>query len=427
MNKNINSFAENMNITVAQQANELALLTAMQEAMTNNDTFVTYDIQDKKNKKKTVELPSYVSITNRLKSLEESINTILKGKGSVNLVDGSRRMIKMNAIPKAPEQITGLQDPSLFIIDNNWFFEQFMFPGAAVEIDLTGQIEDTADRVKVVRVILNSNDVATRDMWNNNRSTNSYDYISMLTLLEANEIPYSLDEEVVQLPLVANTQSGTFEVVDDPEVLNRNVWYKLDNITYSTISDDGVDQGKNNILSKGDQLSYSDAIFEVVEIDQNSNRVRLKRLNGAATPGAYSIFSYYQDPFRNKVINVRFGIHEYNIIYVKGVNEDYNLQADVWSTPIKFASDELIYKNSAGNITSQNFYNYYVNNVADWGSDMIADAKEHNIKAYYGTIPNAPVLNVDDLRVVQINTQINAAIDTLDVKNTASEIQSVKS
>ena len=252
MNKNINSFAENMNITVAQQANELALLTAMQEAMTNNDTFVTYDIQDKKNKKKTVELPSYVSITNRLKSLEESINTILKGKGSVNLVDGSRRMIKMNAIPKAPEQITGLQDPSLFIIDNNWFFEQFMFPGAAVEIDLTGQIEDTADRVKVVRVILNSNDVATRDMWNNNISTNSYDYISILTLLEANEIPYSLDEEVVQLPLVANTQSGTFEVVDDPEVLNRNVWYKLDNITYSTISDDGVDQGKNNILSKGD-------------------------------------------------------------------------------------------------------------------------------------------------------------------------------
>jgi hypothetical protein len=35
---------------------------------------------------------------------------------------------------------------------------------------------------------------------------------------------------------------------------------------------------------------------------------------------------------------------------------------------------------------------------------MIADAKQRAIKAYYGTIPNAPVLIGNDLRVVQINT-----------------------
>ena len=427
MSKNINSFSENMRKTIAQQANELALLAAMQQSITTRDTFVTYDFEDHRGNKKTFELPSFISIANRLRSLEETINTLAKGKGSISLEDGSRRTIKINAIPKAPEQITGLPDPSTFTINSNWFFEDFMFPGATVQIDLTGQIEDSADRVKVVRVILNSNDQASQDMWNNNISTNSYDYVSLLTLLNADDISYSLDEEIIELPLTQNTQSGTFEIVDDPEVLNRNLWYKLDNIRYSTISSDGVDQGQNNILSKGDQLYYSDSIFEIVEVDQNSNRVRLKRINGASTPGAYSIFKFYQDPFRSKVIDVRFGAHEYNIVYVKGVNEAYNLQADVWSTPIKFASDELLFKNPAGNITSQNFYNYYINNIADWGADMIADAKEHNIRAFYGTIPNAPTLNINDLRVVQINTQINAAIDKLDVKNTASEIESVKS
>ena len=58
---------------------------------------------------------------------------------------------------------------------------------------------------------------------------------------------------------------------------------------------------------------------------------------------------------------------------------------------------------------------------------MIANYRDQKIPAYRGHIPNAPVLNSSDFRVVQINTQINAAIDTTDVKNTAAEIQSVKS
>ena len=60
-------------------------------------------------------------------------------------------------------------------------------------------------------------------------------------------------------------------------------------------------------------------------------------------------------------------------------------------------------------------------------SDMIDEVKERRITAFQGSTPNTPVLNASDFRVVQINTQINAAIDTTDVKNTASEIESVKS
>ena len=58
---------------------------------------------------------------------------------------------------------------------------------------------------------------------------------------------------------------------------------------------------------------------------------------------------------------------------------------------------------------------------------MIADAKQRTLKALYGHIPNAPSLLANDLRVVQVNTQINAAIDTADVNNTAAEIETTKS
>lgn len=418
---NINSFAENMRKTIAQQTNELSLLTAMQRSLTTNDTFVTYEYQDVQGTNSQYQLPSYASIVNRLKSVEESINSLSTGKGTVNLIDGSRRTLQLSSIPHTPEMISGLQDPSTFKLDTNWFFEDLMFPGITVDIDLTGKIEDTADRVKVVRVILNSQDEASRNLWDTNISQNIYDYLSLKALLTVNNIAYSEDEEIINLPLVSNTKSGTFQVTEDPNIYNGNVWYTLDSITYSTISEDGIDQGRNNVLSIGDQLAYNDTIFEIIEINQNSSQIRLKRIVGAAMPGVYSTFSYYQDPFRSKVISVRFGAHEYDIIYIKGVAEAYNLQSDQWSTPVKFASDTLLLENTQG-ITATTLSEYYANFVVDWGAQMIEEAKEHRITAWSGQTPNAPILSAEDLRVVQINTQINAAIDTTSIRNSAALI-----
>lgn len=415
-----------MGTVVAQSANTLSLMTALQNAITKNDTFVTYDYTGNDGTTIQYQLPSYDSVVNRLRAVEESINSLNVGKGTINLTDGSRRTISLSSIPHTPAQITGLADPTEFTIDSNWFFEELMFPGAQVEVNLTNQIEDTADRVRVVRIILNSNDDNARNIWDGDLSVNSYDYVSLKTLLQNNNIPYYEDEETIQLPLVSNKVSGSFQIIDDPELIGNNVWYKLDSITYSTISSNGLDQGQNNILSVGDQLSFSDSIFEIVDIDQNNLKVRLKRINGVQNPGVYSMLEYYEDPFEEKIAKIRFGAHEYNIIYFKGIAENYNLLSNKWSTPVKFSSDDLILAGSTG-LQQTTFATYYAQYIVDWGSKMIAEAKERKITAWYGSTPNTPTINADDFRVVQINTQINAAIDTTDVKNTAAEIESVKS
>ena len=423
-NKNVNSFSENMRKTITAQTNILSLLSSIQKSMTTNDTFVQYEHDDiNGNDTKVYELPSYNTIINKLSAIEKSISNLSSGKGTINLTDGTRRQIKLTNIPETPAQITGIEDPSTFKLDTNWFFEDLMFPGATVQIDLTGKIEDSADRVRVSRVILDSRETAAQELWNTNLSVNAYDYISLKALLTYNNVRYSEDIETIELPLVSNTAAGEFQVVKDPEIINGNTWYKVDTINYSTISSDGEGEFKNNILSVGDVLAYENTLYTIQEIDQNTNKIRIKVISGTAIPGIYTIFRYYQDPFRDKTINVRFGANEYNIIYIKGVNEDFNLLSNSWSTPIKFSSNDLIYENDG----SQNFLNFYNANIVDWGANMIADAKQRAIKAYYGTIPNAPVLIGNDLRVVQINTQINAAIDTAEVKNTAAEIETAKS
>ena len=142
---NINSFAQNMRNVIGQQANELSMLTALQRSLTTNDTFVTYEYQDVQGKNSRYQLPSYASIVNRLKSLEESVNSLSTGHGTINLTDGSRRTITLSSIPHTPEQISGLEDPSTFKIDTNWFFEELMFPGMTVDIDLTGNLRMELD------------------------------------------------------------------------------------------------------------------------------------------------------------------------------------------------------------------------------------------------------------------------------------------
>ena len=426
MSKNINSFSQNVNQVISHSTNTLALLTAQQRALTENDTFVTFDYTDTNGNTIQYQLPSYDSVVNRLKAVEESINSLNNGRGSINLTDGSRRTITLSSIAHTPNQITDMEDPTTFQIDSNWFFESLMYPSAFVSIDLSGKIEDSADRVRVVRIILDARDINTQTLWQNDLSVNKYDYISLRTLLSNNGISYYEDEDTIDLPLKSNTVSGAFQITEDPQTINGNIWYTLDSINYSTISVNGMNQGLNNILSVGDRLSYQESIFEIIEINQNNNKVRLKRVSGAQNPGVYGMLYYYTDPLASKSVNVHFGAHEYNIVYIKGIAEAYNLLADNWSTPIVFSTDELMLEGTSG-LRETPFSTYYEQYIMDWGSQMIDEVKERRITAYKGSTPNTPVLNAADFRVVQINTQINAAIDTTDVKNTASEIESVKS
>ena len=421
------SFNENLKYTLTQQNNMLSILQSLQKSMTSNDSFIDYDFDQGNGVNTTFQLPSYTSLLNRLQALEKTIQELSSGKAIIHMSDVNdvQRTLKLQNAPKAPNPITNISDPIDFEVDSNWFFENLMFPGATVTIDLTGKIPDDADRVKVTRIILDSRNQESINFWKSNLQNNVYDYDGLKSILSYNNIAYSEDEETIELPLVYNTKIGSFQIISDPETHagQDGIFYKLDTLSYKNIDVTTDTQFNNGLLNIGDQLLYNDTIFSITNVNQNTNEIQIKAIQGSAIPGIYTTFEYYDNPYRKKEIKIRFGAHEFDIIYIKAINEDYNLIADTWSTPIKFDSDNLVYK-ANNNIR---FADYYATNIVDWGANMIADAKQRTLKALYGHIPNAPTLLANDLRVVQVNTQINAAIDTADVKNTAAEIETTKS
>lgn len=420
----IYSFADNMRKTITAQTNALNLLESISKSITTNDTVVTYDYESLKDgQTNTYQIPSYAAVNNRLRAIERNLDNLSSGKATLTLSDGSRRKVELTNLPQVPSKISNIANPTTFNINSNWFFEDLMFPGLTVSIDLTGQIEDSADRVKISRIILDAKNSTVQSFWTNTLQSNIYEYNALKSLLAYNNITYSEDIETIELPLTTNSITGSFQVIEDPEIINGNTWYTFNTISYASIDENGKSTNNNYILSVGDQLSYNNTLFSILEVDQNQNKVRLKIINGSAFPGVYSEFKIYQDPFRSKTIEVRFGAHEYDIIYIKGVNEDFNLISNQWSDPIQFETDTLLF---ADNVNI-NLADYYAANVVDWGAQWIAEAKEHKITAYYGHTPNIPTLNADDLRVVQINTQINAAMDNADIKKSAADIETTRS
>ena len=72
-----------------------------------------------------------------------------------------------------------------------------MFPRCIVKVDLTGKIEDDADRIYSNRVILAYNNVEIRTFFNENIRGKEISYPALIELLEKNNIPFSEDEQEV--------------------------------------------------------------------------------------------------------------------------------------------------------------------------------------------------------------------------------------
>ena len=234
----IYSFADNMRKTITAQTNALNLLESISKSITTNDTVVTYDYESLKDgQTNTYQIPSYAAVNNRLRAIERNLDNLSSGKATLTLSDGSRRKVELTNLPQVPSKISNIANPTTFNINSNWFFEDLMFPGLTVSIDLTGQIEDSADRVKISRIILDAKNSTVQSFWANTLQSNIYEYNALKSLLAYNNITYSEDIETIELPLTTNSVTGSFQVIEDPEIINGNTWYTFNTISYASIDE----------------------------------------------------------------------------------------------------------------------------------------------------------------------------------------------
>ncbi len=420
---NINSFVETTNDLVKQVNIALESMQKMNSSMTTQEDsaiievegtdLVTGDVSTY-----TYSIPSYHHTLTELNRISNTIDAFVNGSGVVLLNDGTYRQVSTIPIAQSPSKITNVTPPSKFNTKSNWFFESLIFPSIYVRFDLKGKIDDRSDRVVVKRLIFDNFDDTETQWFKSQFIGKQFSYADTLNLLNTNNKEYWEDEETKFLPITTRKYNGYFLITDKGTVNNKE-WYYLDTVNYGLVTDSST--VKNIELKIGDQLRFNNSLFKIDAIEVTEKRVSLTSMIGISSPTINQSFDVYSVPFENKYVDIEIGYDECQLIFLKGVNDDFNIIADEWSDSIPFYSNDLTLENNTLGLET-----FYYNYVSDFGRQMEAQAKEKFIPAYLGVKPAAPTISAGQFSVKQVNTQLNAALDTEEIKSTQTQIESVK-
>lgn len=421
---NINSFTEVVNQLINQTNIAMEAMVKLNESVTTQEDVVSIEVEQENwitgdASLVTYSIPSFNYVLNKLSALSNTLDVFIKGDGVVLLNDGTYRKISAMPVAISPTKITGVPAPTKFSTRNNWFFESMMYPQLTVSFNLKNKIDDRSDRVKVKRVIFDNSSEEETTWFKTNVMGVERSYYNTIQLLDQNDKTYWEDDEVHDLPLLTEPYTGYF-VITNKVTISGKEWYYLDTLNYGITSDEPV--VKDRQLAVDSYLRYENSIWKIDEININEKRVHLIPYVGIERPTINNTFEIYSAPFSTKILNVPIGHDECEIMFFKGVNDDFNIVADEWSDGIAFYTNDLTI--DGGITTLKTYYDTY---VSDFGKQLEGQVREKYIPAYYGVTPNAPLLSVANFNIVQINTQLNATLDTEAIKTQKIEIENLKS
>ena len=420
---NVNSFTETTNDLVKQVNIALESMAKMNQSMTTQNDSVTIQVEGRDPvtgdpSTYTYSIPSYQHSMSELSRISNTVDTFVNGQGVVLLNDGTYREVTTTPVAKAPAKITNVAAPTKFQTKSNWFFESMLFPLIYVQFNLKGKIDDRSDRIVVKRVIFDNYDDTETEWFKNNIIGTTWTYYDLTTFLAQNDKNYWEDDEVKNLPLMTRKYKGDFLIINKGVVSGKE-WYYLNTINYGLVTDSST---INNVeLKIGDTLRYNNSLFKINSIQVTEKRVNLTPLVGLGSPTINNKFDIYSTPFQNKYVDIAIGYNECQSIFLKGVNDDYNIIADDWSDSISFYSNDLTLKDH-----TQSLETYYFNYVSDFGQQFEGQAKEKFIPAFYGVTPDPPTIQASQFGINQVNTQLNAALDTDAIKSTQTQIETTK-
>jgi hypothetical protein len=161
------------------------------------------------------------------------------------------------------------------------------------------------------------------------------------------------------------------------------------------------------------EISNANALF----------KVRLERVEGYdPIPIGDSVLEYYSPFVADKSVNISIGYDEYNVVFIKPINTENNILGSLWSFGTAFYSNNLLLD------TDENvdLNTYYTQTVSDYGK-LLRDMVKRMIPASDAVQPDAPALETENFKVVQINTHITDTANTKTLRELHAQKNQVKS
>ena len=434
------TFKNSLSSLLAQLAtfsnNSIESFSKVNEAITSDSESVTVNIENPDGSIDTFTIPSFGYLKNSIERLNNNINAIANidgGGSSVRLSDGTYRKLMLMRLPSEAPTVTKVNSVNTFNVKSNYFFENMLNPLLYVTVDLTGQIGNDTERVVVKRFLLDTDTTTKENLFNITfKNNSSIDYNDFLKFIVDNNISYILDEEIVDIPPKTKRYTGDFsviritndtvtETINGAQVSRTRKLVKLDKITYTDVKSGYEDTMQ---LGVGDCLEVvSDVVdtkYRITNIDTSTSTVVLELVEGfRSVKTGVGYFRISSEKTNETTIDVTVGFDEHCVVFVKPVDGNSNMAASAWSPGTGFYSNELTLQNANGEIvTLQQFYQKF---VVDFGAYLLGYARDWYPTSSEGVTPDAPVLNPENFRVVQINKQVADSDDIVRIKKLNDE------
>jgi hypothetical protein len=248
MNTN-NSLSNTLKKLLEINANSLKIYERINEAITTETKDVPLEILTAEGTTKTVYVPAFGYMKRELERLDTNLKALSglgKGNTKIKLADGSYQNILTSTLKTPANDITSLIRPERFSTKSNYFFEDFLNPLLTTKLDVTGQIPNDTERVLIKRIIFDTtSDVTVEYFKSNFKNTENLDYFTVIRDIVNNNLSYTLDEEVRDLPFRNSQYGGKFDITS------------IDTLKKEVVVD-GVTKKKSVKLITVDKLTYSD-------------------------------------------------------------------------------------------------------------------------------------------------------------------------
>ena len=441
-----NSFVSFLEQIALLNKNSVEIITKLNDVVSSNQDVVSVDMVEPDGTTAKYQLPSVGYLKKQVDIANANIRKLsgLQADNSVIIIDGkSSKKIQSIDINREPSPITTLNNVTKFQEHNNWFFESLINPLLTVELDLAGKVDDHVKKILSRRYIVKfeKNDDGTlttngqtsltdfKNIFLNKTNFTINQFLTWLTnptnvgVLNRIDPNFYMDEQYFDLNYKEVDYKGYFSVMKiESDRLNNKVWYHLDTLNYFGRN------GSTNTIKIGDALTLTRtgvfSMYNVTDINTTSSlvRVALERVEGYdPIPVGTSVLSYYSSLTTQKTVDISIGFDEYNVIFIRPVNVDNYIISAIWSKGMAFYTNDLVLDTNS----NLGMADYYINSVSDYGA-VLEDMVAKNIPSQFGSVPNKPVLNSNNFKVVQTNQHLTDTKDTDALKKLHSQKTTVK-
>lgn len=420
MSNTKNSFSSLIAQFLRLQKNSLEIINKLNDVTTSPKDSVEIEFLMDDNTSRNIQVPSYGFLKSEINRIDQNVialSGLENNTANIRKADGTISKIYQANVLKDPSSPSSLQVPSTFQARNNWFFESFLNPLLYISINVENQIPENSDRVMVKRIVANTQTNEEKQYFDNNlKGRNDLSDIDFVSILQSRGIQYFVDEQVNDLELRSIRYKGSFSVLrifdEQTEITSNGITtvdtvrkYKLDGLRYTdtlSVTDN------SRTLTIGDKLiTTSGTKYEITSIDSSNQTVILKRLFGFdPIQIGNNKLSIYTDLLSSRTVDVNVSFDERQAVFIKSINEDFNIASSTYSPGICFWSNELQINTSDGVKLLDSFYK---SEVSDFGRVFLAAAKENSIPAVYGQTPMPPSVSGENFKVVQINSHITGS------------------